>query len=304
MGGRKHSQKRSKRSEDGTSGLSPQEAAGLAQIERVRGLAWHMGTFAAMMTWMGAPGWGLFWLLGLVSHFGTTVPAMQKVFGDGFAKGIARLSGSEPLLLDAPLPSAEVDPVQTPAEAEPEPAADDPLGRQLAEEWERLDALRDSLDAGVIEQLAAAQTALQEVIARRDLVRAHLLGEDEDSLRAEAAELETEMAGTADTRTQEVLGQALSALQARTAAVVELRGAELRLGARARATLHQLKSIRMSLVSSDAGDPSGRTALSALTDELRQEARSAAELEEALAGARANPTDAVTAHARRARETS
>ncbi len=276
--------------------LSPEEAAGRVELNAARGFAWHAGVFVAMMVFLGSPGWGIFWLFALLAHGAKSLGALQKVFADGLQTGIARLSGSEKLAL----PTVASTPI--PEDAEEDAAAPrDRLETQLAEEWRRLDDLGDTLDDDGRAQVADARAALDEVLDRRAQVRGHLAGEDVDALDAEAAELEAEVAGAEDTRTREVLQQALQALKARRAAVGELKAADLRLTARARATLHQLKSIRMSLVSAGP-EEGGRTALGSLTDELRREARSAAELEEALAGGRTSPTEAAADAARSLRK--
>jgi hypothetical protein len=261
--------------------------------------------FIVIGMWLSLPSFVMgLWFLGLLSHFGASLPAMRRVFGDGLASGVGRLAGNETLLQPAYGPPAATETQDVEPEPTPATPSVDPLSEQLSAEWVRLEALRESLDEAGGAQLDEARAALDEVLARRSVVKAHLEGEDEESLAQEAAELETEVAGAPDARTREVLEQALGALQARRAAVGELRRADVRLGARARATLHQLKSIRMSLVSSDSGPGrSGRTALSALTEALRQEARSSAELDEALAGARNRPAEAVSASVRATRET-
>jgi len=278
--------------------LTPEEAAGHVQLNTARGFAWHAAVFLGVMIFLGNPSWGIFWLIALLAHGAKSLGALQKVFADGLPKGIARLSGSEKLALPtlAPTPTGADEP-------EDDESPRDELEQQLADEWARLDDLGEKLDAEGKAHVESSRDSLDEILDHRAQVREHLAGEDADALDAEAAELEAEAAAAPDTRTREVLEQAIAAIAARRAAVTELAAANVRLTARARATLHQLKSIRMSLVSAGP-EESGRTALGTLTDELREEARSAAELEEALAGGRVDGAQVAAGAARSGRKES
>ena len=266
-------------------GVSPAEAEVVAHAQRVRGFAYHLAAFVGVMALVGPAFWFVFWGIGLFAHFNRAAPSLAWLRGTGRPLGALMgfhvrsdaLAAPHSASVGAPVPAAA--PVQVGV---------DPLEAALRAEWAQVqDLLEDSPAAS---SLREAWTGVEGAVGHRAALLATLQGESEDALAAEVARLEADAAG-ADPVTREALEGSRRAVQGRLEALRSARTAEVRLRARVEAMLHQLKAVRLGLAA--RGQPTSKD-LEAHAGTLRQEARAAAELEEALAEARApdSPTAA------------
>jgi hypothetical protein len=286
-------------------GVDATGAERLVDVHKVRGFSRHLTSFLAVILGLTVLGvntsWAVFWLIAVAMHFGRVAPSFSRLHSEREDGGLHSILGvlyglgerSAPGTLTAP----ESSPPQEPAPAEPflrvaraaDGPGEPPLHEELRAELERLAPLRDALDDAGRTALDETRAALGELFARRREIAEHLFGEDDDQLANEAAELETDLADPGlDAQTREALRQTLAAVEQRRSALDDARRADTRLRARARSALHQLKSLRLSLVSSAGAAPDRATAapLGAVVDALRAEMEGAQELEEALAEAR------------------
>ncbi len=250
-------------------GVGPEEAEVVAHAQRVRGFGYHAAAFLGVMAITGPQFWFAFWGIGLFAHFSRTAPSMAWLRKTGRPLGALLgfhvKSGALPAPVTAPEPEA----------SSPEPVAADPLESSVREEWARVRELLPDGDAA--RALEEAWAGVEGAVRRRAALLATLEGESEDELEADIARLEAEAAG-ADAVTREVLEGSRRAVGARLEALRTARTAEVRLRARVEAMLHQLKAVRLGLVARPA--PTSLD-LAAQVGALRDEARAAAELEEA-----------------------
>jgi hypothetical protein len=259
-------------------GVGPDEAEAVAHAQRVRGFAYHLAAFLGVMALVGPAFWFAFWGIGLFAHFSRVARSVEylrergnplaAVFGFAGKRAAVSAPSSTPAPSRAKSPSAE-------------PAAADPLGVSVRREWEKAQARIEDGDAAAT--LREAWGGVEQAVVRRQTLLATLDGESEDELTAELARLDAEMAAV-DAVTAEVLERSRRAVEARLAALQSARTAEVRLRARIDAMLHQLKAVNLTLAARTDPAPAD---LEAQVGALRDEARAAAELEEALAEARA-----------------
>ncbi|MCO4772994.1 MAG: 2TM domain-containing protein [Deltaproteobacteria bacterium] len=291
-------------------GVDAPGAARLVDVHKVRSFSRHLTSFVTVILGLTVVGvntsWAPFWAIGLAIHFGKIAPSFARLHREREDGGIQSILGvlygtgerslPEPEVTQEEAASDESDSTLSPQnfarvprikDALPEPA----LHGELREELGRLDPLRDALDEPGNKALDDTRRVLDELFERRRHIAVHLHGEDEEHLAQEVAELETELTDPSlDAQTREALQQTQQAVQQRQESLADARRADVRLRARARAALHQLKSLRLSLVSSTgAADHETAAPLGAVVNALREEMAGAEELEEALAEARDLP---------------
>jgi hypothetical protein len=307
-------------------GVDAQGAERMVDINKVRGFSRHMTAFLAVvmgLTVMGVnTSWAAFWLIFLAINFGKIAPSFSRLYKERNDNGIQAVLGvmyglgerSTPLptpepVQEQPTPTAPPQPTfrpapPTPRRAAPEPP-EPPLHLDLRAELGRFGPLLPTMDPAAQEAIEATRAALQDLFARRRELGLHLDGEDADGLLREAAELETELTDPSlDAQTREAFAQTLEAVQQRQGAIADARRADALLRARARAALHQLKSLRLSLVSTSQADDDTLQVgpLDKVVAALRSDMAGASELEEALAEARQNPVGQAARAARRKRQ--
>jgi|GEM_PF-1445279 len=290
-------------------GVDASGAARLVDVHKVRSFSRHLTTFLAVilgLTVMGTnTSWAVFWLIGLAIHFGKVAPSFSRLHREREDTGIQAILGVLYGLGERSKPDREAAPESSGTQGSrdtapraPDPflrvprmtdgPAEPPLHNELREELARLDPLRESLDDAGRKALDDTRAALDELFHRRREIAEHLFGEDEEQLLREAAELEVELADAGlDAQTHEALTQTDVAVRQRMAALAGARRTDTRLRARARSALHQLKSLRLSLVTSGTSpDHESAAPLGRVVDSLRADMAGAEELEEALAEAR------------------
>ncbi len=291
-------------------GVDADGAARIVDVNKVQNFSRHLTSFAAVVLALTVIGvntsWAVFWAIGLAVHFGKIAGSFSRLHTERNDHGIQAILGVLYGLGERALPapadreaSREPDPMDEIVPDRPPRAAkvadeipESPLHAELREEMERLAPLRDALDAAGREALDETGRVLEDLFERRRRIAVHLHGEDEDSLTREAAELETELADPSlDHQTREALEQTMEAVQQRQESLADTRRADQRLRARARSALHQLKSLRLSLVTSVGDGPDHEMAapLGRVVGGLREEMAGSEELEEALAEARQGP---------------
>lgn len=254
-------------------GLSPEAAALETAARRTRGLLAHGAAFVAVGALTGFPWWLIFWGLGLFSHLTRTLPSVRRLQDSGRAW--------RALVGDHSAAS-----VSAPAESEPsaEPAGESVLPDAAAADWDALRPLLASLPEPTQAALTGAHEQLVALHGRAAELDALLAEESPESLDAQAAELEVDLASAPDDRTRELVEQSARALEARREAVEELRAAQLRVRAQSRAIGHQLRSARLALAG--RGLDAEPAKLQEVLDGLAEQSRSTDELEETLAAAR------------------
>ncbi len=280
--------------------VGPEQAELIAHANHARGFMVHAVCFAAVLTFLGWPWWAVFWGLGLFGHFTQTVPHFSALKRD--AQGKNALFGLPVESLPAPAAAAPVttaaDSTQTPEQPAPAPH-DDPIEAEALREWKRLESVLQRADERTRATIEHAKASLDGLLARRRELAEHLDGEDDSDLERERGELEEDLAVEGlDARTREALQGSLEALDSRRAAAQTARGAAGRARARARAFVHQLKSLRLYLVSHDAADAGSDDDLGKMVDGLQEQTKAVAELEEAMIEAKAAPTAAAKARGR------
>lgn len=304
-------------------GVDSLGAARLVDVNKVRGFSRHLTAFVAVvfgLTVMGVnTSWAAFWFIFLAINFGKIAPSFSRLYKERVDSGVPAVLGvlyglgerSQPTLTEPesepePAPPRATRSYSAPPSARkvstlpPEP----PLHLDLRAELARFEPLLPTMDEAGREAIESTGAALHDLFERRRELGHHLDGEDADGLLREAAELETDLADPSlDAQTQEALAQTLEAVQQRQGAIADARRADGLLRARARAALHQLKSLRLSLVStSRSTDEALQVApLDQVVAALRSDMAGATELEEALAEARRNPAGQAAAAARRRR---
>ncbi len=310
-------------------GVDAKGAERMVDINKVRGFSRHLTAFLAVvmgLTVMGVnTSWAAFWLIFLAINFGKIAPSFTRLYKERTDTGIQAVLGvmyglgerSTPTL-EEPRPeqkqesrtqTASGQPTFRPAppisrRAAPEPP-EPPLHLDLRAELGRFEPLLPTMDPAAQEAIESTRAALQDLFARRRELGMHLDGEDAEGLLREAAELETELADPSlDAQTREAFSQTLDAVQQRQGAIADARRADALLRARARAALHQLKSLRLSLVSTSqqSDDTLQVGPLDKVVAALRSDMAGASELEEALAEARQNPVGQAAKAARRRRQ--
>ena len=222
----------------------------VAWIRQARGFGWHAGIFLIVMSFLGFPWWGIFWGLGVLGHLAQTVPALRGLL--------------------APVVPAAV--TQAPPTAR---LSDDPFVASLEKLLAALEKAGEPVEA-----IRADALALHE----RRLAFDGLLGEiDIASLEAELAERRAaDVPGLSES-----FGREAAALEERLSVARETAAARDRLAAQERELLHQLDTIRLSVLRArleeglpDAGDQLAdirrRLAAEAEVDERLNAARKAA----------------------------
>ena len=305
-------------------GMDAVGAERLVDVSRVRRFSRHLTSFVAVvvgLTVMGVnTGWAAFWLIFLAVNFGRIAPSFGRLYKERSDNGLSAVLGvlyglgerstpalgspedhqdREPEVAATPAPVA----VPVPRWAPPQPL-EPPLHLELRDELARFEPLLPTMEDAGREAIEGTRAALNDLFERRRELGHHLDGEDADGLLKEAAELETELADPSlDAQTREALAQTLDAVQQRQGAIADARRADGLLRARARAALHQLKSLRLSLVSTSrtTDDTLQVAPLDKVVAALRADMAGAAELEEALAEARRNPVAQAAAAAQRRR---
>jgi len=291
--------------------VSAAQAPLIAHANRTRGFLGHAAAFLGVAVFLGWPLWIVFWAIGLFGHFSGTAGSITALMRDD--QGRAALLG-QPLSQAAttgsastmatpvatptatPAPAATVPPPGPPiSAATPTPAATpaatgtptDALTAEARREWKRLETVLDRADERTRSTIEEAKRSLDGLLDRRRELAEHLEGEDAEALSREAEELATDLAVEGlDARTREALQVSLDALEDRGAAAAEARGAADRARARARAFVHQLKSLRLYLVSHAETDAGSDADLGRMVEGIQEQVVSAAELEEALVEAR------------------
>ena len=269
--------------------VGPEQAELVAHANHARGLLVHAAVFVAVLTFLGWPFWSVFWGLGLFFHAARSLGHFSALKRD--AQGKAALLGLPLQKLAAPeaLDAGRVEPAaETAASEAAEPAEEDPVASEALREWKRVDSVLERVDDRTRQAIEQARASLERLLARRRELAEHLDGEDDDDLDRERADLETDLAVDGlDARTREALETSMHALESRREGAAAARGAADRARARARSLVHQLKSLRLHLVSHDAADARSHADLGRMVDGLREQTRAMAELEEALVEARA-----------------
>ena len=299
-------------------GVDAVGAARVVDVNKVRNFSRHLTVFLGVGLVLTVMGIGIpfafFWALWIAFKFSKVAPSFARLYAERGDTGLPAALGvlyglgeratpgvpapvedreeqPEPLKDVMKARRAGSTPIQPRRSVRLEPA-EPPLHLDLRAELERFGPLLSTMDPASVEALEATRTALDDLFARRRELGLHLEGEDADGLLREAAELETELADPSlDSRTREALEQTLDAVQQRQEAIADARQVDGLLRARARSVLHQLKSLRLSLVSSSgtADDALEAGPLGDVVEALRHDMAGTAELEEALAEARHAP---------------
>ncbi len=291
-------------------GVDSLGAARIVDVNKVGSFSQHFTWFLAVNLGLNLIGvntsWAVFWAIGLAFHFGKIAPSFNRLLKERGDSGFPAILGVLYGMGERSTPGLEASPdksvggvevgsgARTPREEtfawapRRDEAPEPPLHGELRVELERLEPLRDALDDAGRRALDDTRRALGELFERRRRIAAHLHDEDEEQLLREAAEIEDEWVSPGlDAQTREVLEQTVLAVQQRQESLAGARRVDTRLRARASSALHQLKSLRLSLVSS-TGDVDHEIAapLGAVVDALRAEMAGAEELEETLVEAR------------------
>ena len=270
--------------------VGPQQAELVAHANHARGFLFHTAIFFAISTALGWPFWVVFWAMGLFGHFSKAFRSLAALKHD--PQGKSALFGLPLHELAAPSP-AQSTPTASPSSADPDPEPEpepeelDPLASEAMREWKRIESVLERADPPTRAAVQQARASLDSLLARRKELAEHLDGEDDASLATERADLEADLAVDGlDALTREALSTSLEALDGRRTAAAEARAAADRARARARAFVHQLKALRLYLVSRGDAAVDSDEDLGKMVEGIQAQTRAAAELEEALVEAR------------------
>lgn len=287
-------------------GVDAQGAERVVHTNKVRAFSRHLTAFMAVVLGLNILGvntwWAVFWFIALAVHGARVAGPFAALYRErqddgpaavlGVLYGLGERSqpeGQKPAQPAATeIAAAEARPVPTTVARGPnEPTLHD----ELREELSRLAPLRDELDDAGREALDSTAQALDELFAQRRQIAEQLAGEDVNALEHEVADLKEELDyDTLDARTREAIAQTLEAARQRLDSMHDARRVDRLLRVRARAVLHKLKALRLSVVSSARpSEASDAARLGEVVDALRHDVSGAAELEEALAEARTGP---------------
>lgn len=251
----------------------------VAALRALRGWALHslafigfvglpfMGVFHEFQWWMLFVLFG--WGAGFLTHTMKILPALRSLRGI-----LDPVSGAHPAARtataaasDSAAQAAKAPTATSAASASPSAPPPDPFLAQidtaLAEVGRAFDAAPDEKKIDLPAIRAAAEN-----LHRRRVALTAVGGEAAvASLAAEQEAAKARVAAAAgDPRSAAVLQEELDAITARLAATREATAAEMRLLARERALLHQLESLRVSLLRASVEDPSVDQARASLAD--------------------------------------
>lgn len=229
----------------------------------LRGLLGHTLAFFAVLVFLGFPGWGVFWGIGLVMHWVSAAPRLVDL----------RVAMQQDT--PAPIAARAEDPVGAPVD-------DSALGRAARALEEALDDPEDPLATEVSRSLEAGR----ELQRRLRALEALLDPDPRPALREEQEALASRLTAAGSDRDREVLEDQVASLVERLLQLDQAAATRDRVAAQLSALVHQLEGLRVALAQRALGVGADGPSLLDTLRGARERAEAGAEVDEALARGR------------------